>query len=207
MITGMDPCPGVSWNEAETVFLDRDGVLNEKAPEGEYVFRWENFHLLDGVAEAIARLNHAGLRTIVVTNQRGIALGLYRASDVEAIHARLQQRLAEHGAHLDAFYLCPHDRGECACRKPLPGMFEQAVADFKDVSAAKSVMIGDSLVDVEFGRRLGMKTIFITGAAEHRAPGAEKAAELADWRCQSLGEAVEALLACKIKKEEREPPG
>jgi D-glycero-D-manno-heptose 1,7-bisphosphate phosphatase len=180
-----------------TVFLDRDGVLNEKVPEGQYVSRWEDFRVLGGVAEAVARLNQAGMRVIVVTNQRGVALGLYTAGDVEALHARFAQFLAQHGARVDAFYVCPHDRGECGCRKPLPGLFEQAVADFKEISAAKSVMVGDSLVDMEFGRGLGMKTILIESAEETRAPGSEKAAGLADLRCASLGEAVQAILGLK----------
>jgi D-glycero-D-manno-heptose 1,7-bisphosphate phosphatase len=187
-------------DEVETVFLDRDGVLNEKAPEGEYVSRWENFHLLDGVAEALARLNRAGLRTIVVTNQRGVALGLYKTAEVQALHTEFQRLLAGHGAHIDAFYICPHDRGQCNCRKPLPGLFEQALADFQDISAEKSVMIGDSLVDMEFGKRLGMKTILIAGPAENRAPGGEKAEELADLNCDSLLDAVELILAHRLKK-------
>lgn len=195
-----------NWVKVETVFLDRDGVLNVKAPEGEYVFGWDDFHPLDGVADAIAKLNRAGLRTVVVTNQRGVALGLYQVEDVKRVHEQFQRLLAERGAHLDAFYICPHDRGDCNCRKPLPGLFEQAVSEFKDISAAKSVMIGDSLVDIEFGRRLGMKTILIAGPAGNRAPGAEEAAELAEMRCNSLREAVEFLLA-ERKKEEREPPG
>lgn len=201
MIAAMD-----NWAEVETVFLDRDGVLNAKAPEGEYVFRWEDFHPLDGAAEAIASLNHAGMRTIVVTNQRGVALGLYQVADVKRIHDQFQRLLGGQGAHLDAFYICPHDRGDCNCRKPLSGLFDQAVADFKNIAAARSVMIGDSLVDIQFGQRLGMKTILIAGPAEHRAPGAEKAAELADVQCSSLREAVEILLGGR-KKEEREPPG
>jgi D-glycero-D-manno-heptose 1,7-bisphosphate phosphatase len=189
-----------NWGQVETVFLDRDGVLNEKAPEGEYVFRWQDFHVLDGVAEAIALLNRSGLRTIVVTNQRGIALGLYQQADVELLHEQFQRFLAGRGAHLDAFYMCPHNRGGCECRKPMPGLFEQAIADFKDVSAATSVMVGDSLVDIEFGSRLGMKTILIAGPAANRAPGAEQAAELADRRCNSLREAVETILAYRQKK-------
>ncbi|MGA7340860.1 MAG: HAD family hydrolase [Terracidiphilus sp.] len=178
-----------------TVFLDRDGVLNEKAPEGKYVSRWQNFHVLDGVAEALARLNRAGLRAIVVTNQRGIALGLYTAADVQVLHAQFERLLEERGARIDAFYVCPHDYGECNCRKPLPGLFGQAVAEFPDLSAAQSVIIGDSLVDVEFGRRLGMRTILIEGGAEHRGPDAGKASDRADWRCSSLSEAVDVLLA------------
>jgi hypothetical protein len=82
---------GSAWSGTlRTIFLDRDGVLNEKMPEGSYVTAWADFRMLPGVPEAIARLNQAGLRVIVVSNQRGIALGLYSAADVAAIHAKLQ---------------------------------------------------------------------------------------------------------------------
>src|SRR3954465_5605084 len=110
-----------------TVFLDRDGVLNEKMPEGRYVTCLEEFYLLPGVVEAIGRLNCAGLRVILVSNQRGVALGLYTAADVDAIHAWLQTVLENHGAHLDGIYYCPHDKNQCNCRKPMRGLFEQAV--------------------------------------------------------------------------------
>jgi D-glycero-D-manno-heptose 1,7-bisphosphate phosphatase len=177
-----------------TVFLDRDGVLNEKMPEGRYVTAWAEFRLLAGVPEAIARLNRAGLRVIVVSNQRGIALGLYSAADVKAIHRELQKLLQTRGSHLDALYFCPHDKEQCDCRKPLPGMFEQARRDFPEITAAESVMIGDSVSDIEFGRRLGMRTVFIEGDAGRQKAGADEAARLADARAASLGEAVEELL-------------
>lgn len=177
-----------------TVFLDRDGVINEKAPEGEYVWRGQDFRILDGVPEAIARLNHAGIRVLVVTNQRGVALGRYTLEDVKALHAEFQKLLAAHGAHIDGFYVCPHDHGECNCRKPLPGLFEQAAAEFPGITVQTSAMVGDSPVDIEFARRLGMRAIFVDAGAENRAPGSEKAAELADLRCSSLNEAVEAIL-------------
>jgi D-glycero-D-manno-heptose 1,7-bisphosphate phosphatase len=177
-----------------TVFLDRDGVLNEKMPEGSYVISWSDFHLMPGVAEAIGRLNRTGVRVVVVSNQRGIALGLYAAADVNEIHSTLQKLLAQHGAHVDGFYFCPHNKGQCNCRKPLPGLFEQAVADFPDISAECSVMIGDSFSDIEFGRRLGMITVFIDGAPERRKPGVEATGELADLRFPSLIEAVNRLL-------------
>ncbi len=105
----------------QTIFLDRDGVLNEKMPEGRWVSAWEEFHVLPGVPETIARLNDAGLRVIVVSNQRGIALGVVSLADVEAIQLRFEDLLAEQGARVDAFYVCPHDRLECNCRKPLAG--------------------------------------------------------------------------------------
>lgn len=178
-----------------TVFLDRDGVINEKAPEGEYVSTLRELRLLPGVPQSIARLNRAGLRTIVVSNQRGIALGLYSAEDVAQIHQAIQEMLQQQGARLDAFFICPHDKNECQCRKPLPGMFEQAVKAFPEVRADESVMIGDSLVDIEFGRRLGMPTILIEGDPGRHKPDLVEAIRLADWRVSSLPKAVDLLLA------------
>ncbi len=179
----------------QTVFLDRDGVVNEKMPEGRYVTQWSDFQLLPGAVEAIGLLNRAGLRVVVISNQRGIALGLYTAENVRAIHAEFQKLLALSGAYVDGFYFCPHDKGQCNCRKPLPGLFEQAVADFPGIAAASSVMIGDSKSDIEFGRRLGMTTAFIDGDPQRQKPDAETARELADLRYSSLHEAVNDLLA------------
>jgi D-glycero-D-manno-heptose 1,7-bisphosphate phosphatase len=187
-----------SLGKIRTVFLDRDGVINEKAPEGEYIRSAAEFHLLPGVPQSIARLNQAGLRTVVVSNQRGIAAGLYTAADVEAIHEVMQEKLAGHGARLDAVLICPHDKEQCQCRKPLPGMFQQAVKAFPEIKAAESVMIGDAFVDIEFGRRLGMPTILIEGAPELHKPDLVDAIRLADWRVSSLPEAVDLLLSGKV---------
>jgi D-glycero-D-manno-heptose 1,7-bisphosphate phosphatase len=197
---GNQPDPGPAkpvFNGVRTVFLDRDGIVNEKMPEGLYVSRWIDFQVLPGVPEALRRLNEAGLLVIVVTNQRGIAQGLYSAEDVDAIHASFRKLLAGWGARVDAFFICPHEIGKCNCRKPLPGLFDQAVAKYPIIKAAESVMIGDSLSDIEFGKRLGMKTILVEGGPQHRAPGAEEAARLADLRVASLTQAVDELLGLK----------
>jgi D-glycero-D-manno-heptose 1,7-bisphosphate phosphatase len=178
-----------------TVFLDRDGVLNRKLPEGRYVSSPNLFQPLPGVPAAIARLNRAGIRVLVVTNQRGIALGHYTVADVKAVHAAFEKALAAQDAHVDAFYFCPHDKEQCNCRKPLPGLYQHAVKDFPDVSGQSSAMVGDSWSDIEFGRRLGMTTVFIEGKPELEKPGADKARDLADLRAASLTEAVDALLA------------
>src|SRR5580704_12549684 len=111
------------------------------------------------------------------------------------MHARFQQLLELEGARIDAFFICPHEAGECNCRKPLPGLFEQAVARFAEITAATSVMIGDSPSDVEFGRRVGMKTILID--AQNSVAGGEEIARLADLRFGSMPEAVDALLAAR----------
>lgn len=187
-----------------TVFLDRDGVLNRKLPEGEYVSAWEHFHLLPGAAEAIGKLKRVGMRVLVVSNQRGVALGLYRTEDVDRIHAQLQGELAVRSAQVDGFYFCPHDKGVCNCRKPLPGLFQQAQSQFPDIRPETSLMIGDSESDIEFGRNLGMATIFIQGdakARENRKPGAQRAEELADLQFDTLINAVDGLLGIMEKSD------
>ncbi len=188
-----DP-PPFPPQQIRNVFLDRDGVINRKPPEGEYVGHWSDFHLLPGAASAIAALNRSGRRVLVVSNQRGVALGLYAAADVDALHAALNQHLAAHAAHIDAFYFCPHDKNQCDCRKPKTGLFEDAFRDFPDASPANSVVIGDSLSDIEAARNLGAPSIFIQGDPDTQKPGANQAAALADAVSPSLAAAVEQFL-------------
>jgi D-glycero-D-manno-heptose 1,7-bisphosphate phosphatase len=176
------------------VFLDRDGVLNRKLPEGTYVTDWSQFQWLPGAVEAIARMNHAGMTVILVSNQRGIALGLFTDAELEIIHKKMQAHLAQHGAHLDAIYYCPHDVGQCQCRKPEIGLFEQARKDFSQANAQNSVVVGDSLSDMQAGQRLGMKTIFIQGETGRQKAGAATAADSADAVAGSLLQAVEVHL-------------
>jgi D-glycero-D-manno-heptose 1,7-bisphosphate phosphatase len=176
------------------VFLDRDGVLNRKPPEGRYIQRWQDFELLPGVPEAIARLNRADLKIIVVTNQRGIALGYCTDEEVKALHQKLRQTLQEQSAHIDAIFYCPHDEGTCDCRKPKPGLFHKAFHQFPDARPENSVMLGDSISDIEAARTVGMSTIFVRGDVQTRKPGAEKAEAVADAAANSLPEAVSLLL-------------
>ena len=182
--------PGIKY-----VFLDRDGVTNRKLPEGKFVRSWREFELLHGVELAIATLNRSGRHIIVVSNQRGIALGLYTRADVETLHVKLQEHLAEHEAHVDAFYYCPHDRNQCDCRKPKTGLFEQVFRDFPDASAKNGIVIGDSISDIQAARTLGVLAIFIQGDPKTQKPGAEEAAALADVVARSLIEAVEKYLS------------
>jgi D-glycero-D-manno-heptose 1,7-bisphosphate phosphatase len=178
---------------ARFVFLDRDGVINRKRPEGEWVTRWEEVELLPGAAAAIAALNRTGCTVIMVTNQRGVALGLMTEAELRAIHERLRSELAALGARLDAIYFCPHDRGECRCRKPQTGMIEAAWQDFPGSGPGNSVLIGDSLSDIECGRNAGMPTIFVEGSreTEARTGDAALARMLADAVAASLADAVQ----------------
>jgi D-glycero-D-manno-heptose 1,7-bisphosphate phosphatase len=168
------------------VFLDRDGVINRKAPEGGYVTRWENFEFLPGVAEAISSVNRAGWSVIVVTNQRCIAKGLVSAGEVEAIHRRMREQLARMGARVDGVYYCPHDREPaCSCRKPEPGLLLAAAREF-EIDLSASWVVGDSETDVEAGRRAGCRTVRI--GADSRNPNS------GDLVAQSLFEACQGLL-------------
>ncbi len=189
----MKPLRTGNFANIDYVFLDRDGVLN-RSPAGAFVTAWEQFEVLPGVAEAIARLNRSARKAIVITNQRGIALGLHSKADLHALHDRFRRYLAEHGAHLDAIYYCPHDNGQCNCRKPLPGMFEQAFRDFPGAAAGNSVMVGDTLADIDAASRLGMRSVLIVDPASRPGQDAERGAALATASAVSLFDFVERYL-------------
>jgi D-glycero-D-manno-heptose 1,7-bisphosphate phosphatase len=141
-------------------FLDRDGTINVKAPEGDYITAPEQVRLLPGAAQAIRQLNDLGALVVVVTNQRGISLGRMTAGDLYDVHERLSAMLATRaGARVDAFFFCPHDRGQCECRKPHPGMLRDAVDQFPEIDLAASVLIGDAPSDVAAAERCGVRSL------------------------------------------------
>ncbi len=151
---------------SRAAFLDRDGVINRKPPEGQYVTHWEEMHFLPGVPEAIALLNQVDFRVIVVSNQRCVAKGLVTASELESMHRRMCEHLAANGATVDGVYYCPHERWPaCDCRKPAPGMLLTAAREHR-LDLAASWMIGDSDIDIEAGRNAGCKTARLLGVAE-----------------------------------------
>ena len=187
----------IELSDIEYVFLDRDGVLNRQ-PSGErFVTCPEALELLPGVEGAVAALNRSGRKVIVITNQRGIALGLYSHDDLARIHSRLRDRLAARGAHLDGIYVCPHDEGQCNCRKPLTGLFEQAFLDFPAARPENSLMAGDSLRDVEAGMRLGVRTVFVAGEMGTNSIEADRAKTLALLSVASLPELVHRYLCLR----------
>jgi D-glycero-D-manno-heptose 1,7-bisphosphate phosphatase len=142
----------------KAAFLDRDGVINRKAPEGQYVMRWKEMELLPGAFEAIRLLNAAGFLVVVVTNQRCVAKGLITPQELESLHARMLLEFQAAGARIDGVYYCPHDyKHHCACRKPQPGMLLDAARDH-NIQFDASWMIGDSDHDVQAGHTAGCKT-------------------------------------------------
>ena len=181
----------------KAAFLDRDGVINRKAPtEDEYITRWEEMHIIHGVVEAIAQLNRAGFRVIVVSNQRCVAKGLVTASELDAMHQRMCRELGAVGAKINGVYYCPHEeQPPCSCRKPEPGMLF-AAADEHHVDLTSSWMIGDSEKDVEAGKSAGCRTARIL-RAEARADGN------ADVLARSLLEAVHQILRLEDPSSDR----
>jgi histidinol-phosphate phosphatase family protein len=135
-------------------FLDRDGTIIEDVS---FISRPEQVQLRPGAAEGIALLNRSGVAVVVVTNQSGIARGMFTVADYEAVHDRLAEVLAEHDAHIDASYYCPHHptvSGPCDCRKPARKLFDDAIADL-GLDAAASMFAGDRARDVLPARTFG----------------------------------------------------
>ena len=129
-----------------TIFLDRDGVINEN--RSDYVKSWSEFCFLPGSKEAIAMLTHAGHRIVVCTNQAGIARGSIPQETVEDIHRRMVAEIAEAGGIIERIYYCPHGKDEnCFCRKPRPGMLLRA-RDELGIDMQNALFIGDSISDI-----------------------------------------------------------
>ena len=171
------------------IFLDRDGVLNRKAPEGEYVTRWEEMEILPDSLEAVVRLAQQGFQILLVTNQRGLALGRVQARDLDVIHQNLSRKLVEIGAAFAGIYVCPHDLiSDCACRKPRPGLLLAAAREH-NLDLRASWMIGDSATDVMAGRAAGCRTVLISGV---NGLGGDPGA---DFCAETLNDAATQILA------------
>jgi D-glycero-D-manno-heptose 1,7-bisphosphate phosphatase len=146
------------------VFLDRDGVINRKALDGEYIANWRQIEIVPGSVEATAALKEAGYLIFVITNQRGVATGKIREADLEEIHNNLKVVFRVAGAAIADVYCCSHAlEARCSCRKPRPGMLYRAAREH-DLQLADCWMVGDSATDVEAGMAAGCKTVqIVTG--------------------------------------------
>jgi D-glycero-D-manno-heptose 1,7-bisphosphate phosphatase len=140
------------------LFVDRDGTLN---PDLHYLKEAERLEVYRGVGESLSLALEHGYRVVCVTNQSGIERGLYTVEDVEAIHARLNDRLRPFGARVDAFYYCPHAPATaCDCRKPGTALFERAARDL-GLDFSTSAIVGDRPLDIQAGDRLGLLTALV----------------------------------------------
>ncbi len=145
-----------SW----TLFLDRDGVINHEK-YNDYIHKWEEFRFYDGVLEAFKIFGQKFGHIIVVTNQKGVGKGLTKLEDLYQIHANMEHAILDTGGRLDAIYYCSDMEDNSPFRKPNPGMGLQAVERFPGINLEKAIMIGNTISDMEFGRNLGVSTIFL----------------------------------------------
>jgi D-glycero-D-manno-heptose 1,7-bisphosphate phosphatase len=141
-----------------TLFLDRDGVINHEK-HLDYIHTWDEFKFYDGAKVAIQIFTQKFNRIIIVTNQRGIGKGVTKEEDLKLIHRNMTSDIEAVGGKIDAIYYCPEL--ESPNRKPNPGMGLQAAKDFADIDLNKAIMVGNTLSDMEFGRNLGVKTVFL----------------------------------------------
>lgn len=185
------------------VFLDRDGTLNQEVG---YIRDVEALTLIPGAAQAVRRLNEAGLLAILTTNQSGVARGFYDEAHIDALHARLARLLAdEAGARLDAVYYCPfHERGVVAAycqdsplRKPRTGMIELACEAFPQIDRARSFVVGDKPSDMAFAANAGCRGVMLkTGYGTRALAGQYQQMTHAPTAiAESIVEAVDWILA------------
>jgi D-glycero-D-manno-heptose 1,7-bisphosphate phosphatase len=179
----MQAVMNISKGEGWTLFLDRDGVIN-KEQEGTYVTRWEEFEFLPGVLDGLANIRPYFDKIIIVTNQRGVGKGIMSVETLKDIHAKMRTSFEEAGVQIDKVYSAIALASDDTNRKPNTGMALQAKEDFDSIDFKKSVMVGNNLSDMEFGKRMGMKTVFLT-TTKGKMPLPH---ELIDMQCNSLQE-------------------
>ena len=145
-----------SW----TLFLDRDGVINHEKHK-DYIHTWDEFVFYEGVPEAMKVFAERFGYIVVVTNQKGVGKGLTKPEDLAAIHHNMKAAIEEEGGRIDAIYFCPDLEDNSPNRKPNPGMGYKAIEEFPEINIHKAIMVGNTLSDMEFGRNLGVHTVFL----------------------------------------------
>ncbi|MFZ4456091.1 MAG: D-glycero-alpha-D-manno-heptose-1,7-bisphosphate 7-phosphatase [Bacteroidales bacterium] len=146
--------------DCDTLFLDRDGVINRHRPD-DYVKSWDEFEFLPEIVELFPLLNKKFKRIIVVTNQRGVGKGVMTEANLIDIHSKMTTKIREIGGRIDKIYYCTDTNNDSPNRKPNIGMALQAKADFPEIDFSKSIMVGDSQSDIDFGKNAGMKTFLL----------------------------------------------
>ena len=181
----------------KAVFLDRDGTVNEEVG---YLTDISRLQLIRGAGLAIHRLNHAGFKVILITNQSGVARGYFPEDLVHQAHARLDQLLLADDARIDAVYYCPHHptagdthfTRDCDCRKPRTGLIERAVKDY-NIDIRRSFMVGDKWSDIELAQRAGVRSVLVMSGFAPDDPGNKRPERLKepDYRAKDLQAAAD----------------
>jgi D-glycero-D-manno-heptose 1,7-bisphosphate phosphatase len=145
----------------QTIFLDRDGVINQIRPQGDYVKSWEEFRFLPGACGAIAQLTRARFRLLVVTNQACVGKGIVSWATEQEIHERMMQDIERAGGKIEAVLCCPHVKDDrCGCRKPAPGLLQRAHDEY-GVDLRQALLVGDTLTDVQTAAAVGIPAIMV----------------------------------------------
>jgi D-glycero-D-manno-heptose 1,7-bisphosphate phosphatase len=189
--------PGAALPCGPVLFLDRDGVVIE---DRHYLSDPDEVVLVDGAAQAFAAARSAGFRIVGVSNQSGLGRGIFGLAQFEAVMRRVDELLAAEGAAFDAMHYCPHAPGDdCACRKPLPGLLEDA-ARRVPYDPARSWVVGDKASDVELARRAGLGAVLVhTGYGAGEAEGVRErwGGDPRVLQAPDLPGAVQAILAAE----------
>ena len=143
-----------------TLFLDRDGVINYEKHK-DYIHTWDEFKFYEGVPGVFKIFSKRFHRIIIVTNQKGVGKGFTKLDNLHTIHANMEKEIEKAGGHVDAIFYCSDLEDDSPFRKPNPGMGLQAVKQFPDIDLAKAIMVGNTISDMEFGRNLGVYTVFL----------------------------------------------
>tara|TARA_B110000003_G_scaffold260103_1_gene280662 strand:+ start:1137 stop:1637 length:501 start_codon:yes stop_codon:yes gene_type:complete len=143
----------------DTLFLDRDGVINIKL-KGRYVRNIQEFVFMPEAESAIVNLSKIFKRILIITNQQGIGKGIMSSNDLNSLHEEMLKKIREKGGVIDKIYYCPHLAAKlCSCRKPNTGMISQAISEFPDLVTQNSYLVGDSDSDIQAGKKMGLKTV------------------------------------------------
>lgn len=179
------------------IFLDRDGVVNKDPQEKLYVMKWSDFHFLPGVISAIKKLNKAGFKIAVISNQAGVAKGLFSKKDLSLVTKKMLEKIKARGGEIKKVYYCLHcSQDNCQCRKPKIGLFKKALSYFK-TTPSQTFFVGDSEPDVIAGHKIGCRTVLVLS-------GKTKLKEIKNWLikpdyvAKNLKEAVDSVILKQV---------
>jgi histidinol-phosphate phosphatase family protein len=184
--------------KVNTVFMDRDGVINKYPGDKEYVKSWSEFHFLPRVKQALRKLNEEGFKVFIISNQAGVLKGVYSQESLDHITKNMLKELSGSGINISGVFYCIHRKEDnCSCRKPKTGLIDMAISKLKDegfaIALTNSYFIGDTMIDIEAGKAVGLKTMLVFS-------GKEKPHNKNNWQIQpdfttkNLAEAVEKII-------------
>jgi D-glycero-D-manno-heptose 1,7-bisphosphate phosphatase len=176
------------------IILDRDGVINFDSDA--FIKNPDEWRPIPGSLEAVARLNQAGFRVVVASNQSGVGRGLFDMATLNAIHAKMHKLASQAGGRIDAVFFCPHSAdSKCACRKPKPGLFQE-IASRLHIDLRGVYAVGDALRDVQAAREVGARPVLVrTGKGERTVAGGQLPADVPVY--DNLLQAAQAIIDAK----------